>query len=228
MDIWEADKLVLFIAFLIPGFVSLKTYELLYPSSAKETSALLVDAVAFSCINYAILLWPIYAIEQSTLRSNCLALYLAFYTFVLFITPISWVCILKALRSTAFVRAALPHPTAKPWEYVFGLRKPFWIIATLKDGKKIGGLYGCESFASSAPAPEQLYLEQAWELNNDGYFERPRENTAGIMILADDVVTLELFHVTYGGKNEREEAAERGASAFAEGVPADAAQGTIG
>ncbi len=221
MDIWEADKLVLFIAFVIPGFVSLKTYELLFPSSVKETSALLVDAVAYSCVNYAILLWPIYSIEHSGARESCLGGYLAFYTFVLFIAPISWVCALKVLRNTEFFRATLPHPTARPWEYVFGLRKPFWIIATLKDGKKIGGLYGFQSFASSAPAPEQLYLEETWELNADGGFERPRENTAGIMILADDVDTLEFFNVSYGGTNERKETTERRSSAVAEGVPAD-------
>ena len=28
MDIWDVDKLVLFIAFVIPGFVSIKTYQL--------------------------------------------------------------------------------------------------------------------------------------------------------------------------------------------------------
>jgi len=29
MDIWSADKLLLFIAFVVPGFVPLKTYALL-------------------------------------------------------------------------------------------------------------------------------------------------------------------------------------------------------
>jgi Family of unknown function (DUF6338) len=70
MDIWEADKLVLFFAFVVPGFVSLKTYELLFPSAARETSALLIDAIAYSCINYAILIWPIYSIETSGVKKD--------------------------------------------------------------------------------------------------------------------------------------------------------------
>lgn len=36
MDIWDANKLLLFIAFVIPGFVSLKIYELLFPAAQKE------------------------------------------------------------------------------------------------------------------------------------------------------------------------------------------------
>ena len=70
MDIWDANKLLLFIAFVIPGFVSLKTYELLFPGAPKESDKLLIDAVAYSSINYALLLWPIYSIETHQVRQS--------------------------------------------------------------------------------------------------------------------------------------------------------------
>ena len=50
MDIWDINKLLLFIALVIPGFVSLKTYELLFPAALKESDKLLIDAVAYSSI----------------------------------------------------------------------------------------------------------------------------------------------------------------------------------
>ena len=46
MDIWEANKLVLFIAFVVPGFVSLKTYELVFPGVPKDSAQQLIDTVA--------------------------------------------------------------------------------------------------------------------------------------------------------------------------------------
>jgi hypothetical protein len=98
----------------------------------------------------------------------------------------------------------MPHPSPKPWDYVFGQRKEFWLIVTMKDGKKIGGKYGTSSFTSSAPAPEQIFLEEAWMLNNDDGFERPRSGGAGIMIL-QDIATIEFFNITYGDANVREE-----------------------
>ena len=61
MDIWEVDKLVLFIAFVIPGFISIKTYQLAFPGIDRATSDQLIDAVAYSSINYAILIFPITA-----------------------------------------------------------------------------------------------------------------------------------------------------------------------
>ena len=36
----------------------------------------------------------------------------------------------------------------------------------LKDGTLIAGKYAGNSFASSAPADEQLYLEETWILND--------------------------------------------------------------
>lgn len=56
MDIWELNKLILFIAFVVPGFVSLKVYELLLPRAPRDAPQQVVDAVAYSSINYAPLL----------------------------------------------------------------------------------------------------------------------------------------------------------------------------
>lgn len=204
MDILDANKLLLFIAFVIPGFVSLKTYALLFPSESKDSDKLLIDAVAYSSINYAILLWPIYSIEIHQIRQSHPTAYVLFYVFVLLIAPITWACVLKKLRTTEFFQRSMPHPTAKPWDFVFAQRLPYWAIVTLKDGKKIAGRYDSSSFASSAPATEQLYLEEHWVLNEDGGFDRPRTNTAGILILSSEIVTVEFFKLTAGDNNGRE------------------------
>jgi hypothetical protein len=196
MDIWETNKLVLFIAFVVPGFISLKAYELLAPRATKDSAQQLIDAVAYSSINYAILLWPIYEIEHGSVRSSWPSAYVAFYVFVLLVAPVSWACLLRWARTTQFVQGTLPHPTGKPWDYVFSQRKRYWIIVTLKDGKKIGGLYDAESFASSTPEPEQLYLQEHWVVNDDGGLERQRTDTAGILILSAEILTVEFFNVT--------------------------------
>ncbi|MGJ0429863.1 DUF6338 family protein [Methylobacter sp.] len=196
MDIWETNKLLLFIAFVIPGFVSIKTYELLFPAATKESDKLLIDAIAYSSINYALLLLPIYQIETHRIREDYPTAYILFYVFVLFIAPISWACLMKRLRTTEFFQRAMPHPTAKPWDYVFAQRKAYWVIVTLKDGKQFAGRYDSTSFASSAPAPEQLYLQETWVLNGDGGFERPRVDTAGILILSSEIMTVEFFNIT--------------------------------
>ena len=175
MDIWQSDKLILFLLFVIPGFISLKFYELLIPNEYKDSSKQIIDAIAYSCINYAILLIPIIHIE--TMRKNNevnLFGYYLFYIFVFIVAPIIWVLIFKWLREKEFFQKIAPHPTLKPWDYVFQQRKPYWIKITLKNGQIVGGKYSINSFASSSPAKEQIYLEESWIINDRGGFERKK------------------------------------------------------
>ncbi len=192
MDIWEIDKLFLFIAFVIPGFISIKAYQVIFPGTERATADQLIDAIAYSSINYALLIFPILAVESGTMRDSCRFLYYSFYIFVLFFAPIVWVLLWKYIRTRDFFQRNAPHPTAKPWDYVFAQRKSYWVKVTLKDGTVIAGRYGDKSFASSAPAPEQIYLEQTWVLNNNGGFERAKNDTAGVLILSSEISYVEL------------------------------------
>lgn len=82
MDIFEEGKLILFIAFVVPGFIAIKAYELLSPSKQSDSSKQIIDAVSYSCLNYAILLWPIYLMEISGAKTAHPHLYILFYSFV--------------------------------------------------------------------------------------------------------------------------------------------------
>jgi len=192
VDIWEADKLILFIAFVIPGFISIKAYQLLFPGVTVPTTDQLIDAVAYSSINYALLIFPILGVEKSSLKEVHPTLYYIFYLFVFFIAPIAWVLIWRFLRTRKFFKRNAPHPTAKPWDYVFSQGKPYWAKVHLKDGTIIAGRYAEKSFASSAPAQEQIYLEETWVINEKGGFERPKNNTEGVIILSSEISHLEL------------------------------------
>ncbi len=194
MSIWEESKLLLFIGFVVPGFIALKAYELLSPSRYADSSKQIVDAVSYSCLNYAILLWPIYLVEISEIRLSHPQLYILFYVGVLFASPVFLVLSWKFLRELEYVQKFVPHPTQKPWDFVFGQRHSYWVVIKLKNGEKIAGMYGSNSFASSAPAEEQIYLEEQWVLNDEGGFDRPVEQTSGIIILSPEILSVEFMH----------------------------------
>lgn len=194
MDIWEESKLLLFVAFVVPGFIAIKVYDLITPSKHLESAKQVIDAVSYSCINYMILLWPIYLVETSSLKTNHPNLYVFFYVVVLFFFPIILVLGWRYFRGLQFVQRVVPHPTQKPWDFVFSQGKTYWVIVTLKNGEKIAGMYGRGSFSSSAPSEEQLYLEQQWLLNDEGGFDRPACQTAGIIILSSEIRSVEFMH----------------------------------
>lgn len=209
MDIWAANKLFYFIAFVVPGFISLKMYALLQPTQVKDSAQQLIDAVAYSSINYALLLGPIYAVENFNLRASYPTLYVLFYILVVLIAPIAWAWAFLWLRKTQLLQRSIAHPTGKPWDFVFSQRGRYWVIVTLVDGRQIAGRFDTKSFASSSPAPEQIYLEEAWVLSDGGGFERKRNDSAGIIILAKEIATLELFNLKDAEESENLEQENR-------------------
>lgn len=193
MDIWDKSKIIIFLLFVIPGFISMKVYSVLRPNAIFDTSKAIIEIVSYSCMNYAIWFFPIYCIESSEFYLTHPVLYFLIYLSILFISPILLTIFFSWMRTWNWLRTFMLHPTGKAWDYFFGLRVPCWVIVTLKDGKKIAGKYGANSFASSAPEPEQIYLEEHWVLSNDGGLERPRVSTLGILILSKDIEHLEFF-----------------------------------
>lgn len=203
MDFLEADKFVLFVLFVVPGFVCLKTYQVISPGRTKDAAQQLVDAVAYSCVNYALLAFFIFWVEQSGTRTRWPEAYFAFWAFVILVAPVLWAWLYRYLRKRPYVQRYLPHPTEAAWDYVFERKKAWWVIATLTDGRRIAGRYDADSFVSSAPCPEQIYLEECWQMNDDGGFERRHQDTAGVLILQASISTLEFFNITYGARDEQ-------------------------
>jgi hypothetical protein len=193
MDIFETNKLILFIAFVIPGFISIKFYDLVFPDGRGTMSDRLIDAIAYSSINYAILFYPIVMVESSGLRESGGFLYYIFYVFVFLLAPAIWVFAWKKMRLCKWVTAAVPHPTSKPWDFVFSQRHPYFIKIYLKNGSIIGGTYSEKSFASSAPSEEQIYLEETWKINENGGFDRRKNGTAGVIVMASEIAYIELI-----------------------------------
>lgn len=202
MNIWNINSILIFVAFVIPGFISIKIYEMLIPGPYSGSNEKIVDAISYSSINYAVFAIPIYFVESSGLANNHKLLYIFFYIFVLFVAPVGWVSIYKYLRENKFIASKLVHPIQKPWDYVFGKRMPYWVLATLNNGVRLGGYYGYDSFASSSPAPPELYLEQAWEINKDGGFERVHDDTNGLLINGGEIQFLELFKVEFDAEKD--------------------------
>ncbi len=126
MDIWEADKIILFIAFVIPGFICLKTYDAISLAPTRDSSQQLIDVVAYSCINYALLAFPILSIENIGLSDSSPKLYYLFWALFLLVVPMALAFVMWKLRTSKFFQKCLPHPVGKPWDYVFSKQIPYW------------------------------------------------------------------------------------------------------
>jgi len=184
--------LVLFIAFFVPGFISIKVYDLFLPVERRDASRVVLDAVTFSCVNYALLSWLIFLDIHYKLAEKAPDWHAAILVVLLFVSPALLAVGYLLLRRTKLVTKYIPHPTVKPWDYVFGKRKSYWTILHLNDGTSIGGMYDTESFASSYPAQEQIYIQQVWEIEGRR-FVRPVDRSSGTIVSGKDIKSIEFF-----------------------------------
>ena len=144
-------------------------------------------------MNFAALFWLIALIQSDDFYRKHFILYALSIVLIMVVVPACWPFAFLKLSSWRPIARHLVHPIRKPWDYVFGKREPFWVIVHLHNGQRIGGRFDVQSFASSDPADEQIYLEAVWVLDEQGRFLRPVERSRGIIIMKDEIRAVEFF-----------------------------------
>ena len=194
MNILNLNGLLITFMFFLPGFISLKTYDLFVPSDRRDFSKQFLDAIAYSLVNFVILI-PLFELFLTSLgKNNWLFVWLYGVIFAL-IGPIFWAFIYIHLAKYKFVSKHIVAPIKKPWDWFFAKKEPLWAIVELSDGRKIGGIFAENSYTSSYPAEEQIYLEKVWKLDKEGKFFKNGEikGSKGIIILSKDISSIEFF-----------------------------------
>ena len=194
MNPFTSETLRLIFIFFVPGFISMKVYDLFVPSERRDFSKSLFEAISFSCINFAILYWPIVAIHSNSFHDQNPVAYYLLALGILLIAPILWPILFLKITSLHFMRRKIIDPVLKPWDKVFGQRKAYWVIIHLKDGRRIGGRYGKNSFSSTYPADEQIYLEEVWQVDQTtGGFKEKVPQTQGLIVSKERFQLIEFF-----------------------------------
>jgi hypothetical protein len=188
---FNPETLRLVFIYFVPGFISMKVYDMLVPSERRDFSKSLLEAVSFSSINFAILYWPLLAMQPDGFQLERQPLY---SLLILFLAPSAWPFLLLWLMKVPFFRGRFVDPVLKPWDRFFQKNEPYWVIVHLKDGRKVAGKYGKHSFTSTYPAEEQIYLEEVWEIEQStGRFLGKIDRTHGILVSHEEYQLLEFF-----------------------------------
>ncbi|MFA9370118.1 MAG: DUF6338 family protein [Labilibaculum antarcticum] len=194
MDVLSIDKLILFLFFFVPGFISLKFYQILFADEKVDFSKSLYEAIGISCINFTIFFWIIYYINKTVFVDSHPFLYYVITLSIIFITPVilTWL-LFKILKSKLFQKHFV-SPEKVPWDWYFSKREASWVIVTLKDGRKIGGKYNLNSRTSASPKRKEIYIEDIWKLDNNCKFIDSIKRNKGVLITEDNILTIEFFN----------------------------------
>lgn len=183
----DIQSFELAILILIPGITSILAYNLLNPRKV-EWTALPLEAIFYGFLNYTIWNWM-----------NKIDCYLV-PIFYFFIAPSILSRLFLWLRSKKTVKKYIHECSSSSWDYFFAKQEDCFVVATLKSGKKIGGYYGEESHASAFPNNDQIYIQWAYQIDDDGSMGNVIKQTKGVLINKDEYSYLE-FYKTKGEDN---------------------------
>jgi hypothetical protein len=191
------NAVIVIVLFLMPGFVARSVLSSIYPTSEPSETRLVLTAIALSCANYAIWSWLLILTWRDRWYEH--SAFLAFLAvLILLLSPVlGTLAAVKISHTDRFRKVrqqfGIRHPSPKAWDYFFARGVACWVIATLKSGRVIGGYYGSDSFASSFPAAEDLYIEKLCNMSPDGRVTGIASLTLGGIIRMEDVQLLEFF-----------------------------------
>lgn len=194
MNIFDnINNFVLFLILFIPGFISITVYDLLIAGEKREFTKSMFQVIAFSALNFASLSWLVSLNYQYKTYENHIVLFSVSAMMIFVFFPAFWTFCWVWLIKQDWIARKIVHPIKRPWDWFFDKNESMWAIITLKDGRKIGGIYGASSYVSSYPLQEQIYLETIWKLDENGAFVAPVERSKGVIILGEDISTVEFF-----------------------------------
>jgi hypothetical protein len=96
----------------------------------------------------------------------------------------------KRVREIARINQRHGEPTA--WDFFYRQRVEAYVRVTFKGGGRVYGFYGEHSFAAYAKDGRDLFLERAYGEKDDWFGDEP-ERTAGIWINVEDAVCVEFY-----------------------------------
>jgi hypothetical protein len=155
----NSNSFILAIVFLLPGFVILKSKDLIFPSSDKDFSKRSIEIFLYSCLHFLLVFYPVYYWIFKIDKLSNIQTYLLLI-FIEIIIPLLYPIAFKFILEFNFLRNKIVFPIERPWEAFFSRREPVWVVIYLKEGGIVIGSFGEKSFVSSSLGNEQIYLEK--------------------------------------------------------------------
>jgi Family of unknown function (DUF6338) len=201
--------------FVLPGFITLIFRERLYVVRGQETPfERLLAALFYSALIYGSLLVVAhrFGLQKDDLvefhngeKSLGKDLLVALGVFLLL--PGAIAIIGSLWTSSHWLRPRLlkligsseAHSITSGWNELFSKQGASLIRATLSDGRVVGGFYDEPSLAGYTEQTQDLYINERWELDKDGWFVKPADRSLGIWLPKESIVSLEIYDIEATG-----------------------------
>ena len=187
----DLESYTLFLILVVPGLISMHMYCFLFAAREIDWKGGLVQALFYSSLNLVVCLPILVPIHRNEFLDKHPYWYTAGLMLVLLVIPATWPFLFQWVLRWQWLasRIQLPYPTAG--DYFFGRRDPVFVLIQLRNGSRIGGYYGPQSYATSFPTEGDIYLETVYHVDEDGNFKESVEGSSGVVRYQEGSVRLD-------------------------------------
>lgn len=204
------EAVILLLYLIVPGYVATKVYDYLAPGERRTLGETIIELLGWSFLLIMFWIWPFAALYTYSDRlPPWLSLLLGFLLTILavIVTPILAANLIYRVRHGGSIKVAAkgsitrPYPTS--WDWFFSEKENnYYVRFLLKTGEKLGGYYGENSYATSYPNKQEIYVEEVWWLDEAGNFIEQVEGTKGALFCRDDCSLVQFLEVREAPGNQ--------------------------
>lgn len=201
--------LLILVAFVLPGFITLVAREATYVvRDAVTPFERLLLSLSYSARIYGILLLTAFTIRATPVDlvalyrgERPLGDYLLLGGAALVVLPLAiselgrhW-SQSRDLRPTflQMLRISPTHTTRSSWDHLFRNGIETLVLLTLDDERLIAGYFGRRSVAGYSGDTQDIFLERRWDLDDDGWFLRPTLSSVGVWVPYEHIISVEMY-----------------------------------
>lgn len=157
----DLNNIHMLVLWIIPGFISIKVWSMIVATTRKKASEIVIECIIASFFNSII-----YTLIKFILRED-VVIQKIWFILGTFILPIFLPFILKKILDINWISNLIIDPVPKAWDKIFSSGERFFVIIHMKDGQRVGGFYGENSYVSSYPEIQDIYIESVWKLKKN-------------------------------------------------------------
>ena len=164
----KPETIIYFLFFIVPGFLTIRIYELLVPTAVRTFGESLVDLISYSLL--IVLVWslPYFWLVGKNPQDFGPKLYyfllIVLIFLVVIVSPLGVAYGYYRFRTSDWLLQKMRHPSPTAWDFFFQQDQPSFVRFHMKSGETFGAYFGGNSFATSFPNVQEIYVQQLYEL----------------------------------------------------------------
>lgn len=166
-----AGHLELFATFIVPGFIAIKVWDLLVPSTRRDFSKMVIELVVYSMLFFPVVEWIRGLMIGAKWNEDDPFLYSVGLLGAIVVPAMVATVAFHRLRLLAAAPLQLPSPVPAGYDYAFSQEGPLWLYFHLQDGRILVGGYEEGCCAGTGVSSREIYVSQPHFLDPEGRSE---------------------------------------------------------